>query len=86
MITAALYVVGSEIGDAHEAVRADDRCAAGGRIRAVGLRHLEEHAAQRVVDLLVVLVLMLREALQNRPLSDLLEQVGIAERDHERNH
>jgi hypothetical protein len=80
VVAAALDVVGTEIGDANETTRADNRLAAGRGIGSVRLRHLEEHPAERVVDVLVVLVLALREALQNRRLPDLLEQVGIAER------
>jgi len=69
-----------------EARRLDDRRSAGRRILPVRLRHLEQDAAERVVDLLVVLVLALVEALEDRAFADLLEEIGIAERDHERDH
>ena len=48
------------------------------------LRDLEQHGAQRVVDLLVVPVLTLSEAPENRPEPELIHQVGVAEGDSER--
>ena len=49
------------------------------------LRDLEQHAAHRVVDLLVVLVLVLAaEAREHRPEPDLLAAGRVAERDAER--
>ena len=60
MVTAALDIERAEVLDAREARRIDHGCLAHGRVGRAGLRHLEQHAAQRVVDLLVVAVLALR--------------------------
>ena len=59
VVAAAHDVVDAEIRDVGEATGIDHRRLAGGRIGRAGLRHLEQHAAHRVVDLLVVLVLVL---------------------------
>jgi hypothetical protein len=49
-------------------------------------RHLEQDAAQRVVHLLVVLVLVLLEALQEGAFADLLEELRVAEGGDEGDH
>ena len=84
MIAAARDVVGAQVGDACEAGAGDDRLQARARVGGRRLGHLEEDAAQRVVDLLVVLVLALSgEPRGERARTDLLQEVRIAERQAE---
>ena len=86
VIAAALDVVGAEIRDAREAARADDRCAAGLGIRgcrasAPGRGRCGEscRSARRSCT-------GARRGSAESAFADLLEQVGIAERGHERDH
>jgi hypothetical protein len=86
VLATALDVVGAEIRDVREARWLDHRRPAARRALPVRLRHLEQDAAHCIVDLLVVLVLVVAEALQDRSLADLVQEVRVSERDHERNH
>ena len=79
MIAAAVDVDRAEILDDRVAVRLDDRRAAARRIPRAWLRDLEQNAAHRVVDLLVVSILTLvAEPLQQRPEPDRAQEVGVA--------
>src|SRR5438105_9987941 len=79
MVTAASDVDRAEIAHAAEAIGIDDGCSADRRVRNTGLGNLEQHAAQRVVDLLVVLVLTFREASKDRAEAEVLKQIRVAE-------
>src|SRR2546430_3758886 len=83
MIAATRDVYRAEGAHAAEAVGIHDRHAAHRRVGNTRLRDLEEHTAERVVDLLVVLVLALAEALEDRTESEILEKIGVAERRRE---
>src|SRR2546430_7493065 len=83
MIAATRDVYRAEVAHAAEAVGIHDRHAAHRRVGNTRLWDLEEHAAERVVDLLVVLVLTLAEALEDRTESEILEQIGVAKRRRE---
>jgi hypothetical protein len=75
----------AQILHAREAVGIDDRPAAGRRVGRTGLGNLEENAAQRVVDLLVVLVFALgREAREYRAEADRVQEIRVSERDVQR--
>ena len=78
MVAPALDVVRPEIRHALEALGSDHRRAADARVGDPRLRDLEEDAPERVVLVLVA------ERLRDGPEADVLEELGIPERDDER--
>src|SRR5207302_9907134 len=68
-----------KIAHAGEAVGVHDRRPTDGGVGDPRLWYLEQDAAQRVVDLLVVLVLAFGQALEHRAEADLLQKVGVPE-------
>ena len=86
MIAAALDVDRPEVFHFREAARVDGGLPTNARIANARLRDLKEDAAERVVDLLVVPVLpLVGEPPKQRTEADRLEEVGVAEREVERN-
>ena len=83
MIAATGDVDCAEVAHAAETVGVDDRHAADRWIGDTRLWDLEEHAAKRVVDLLVVLVLPLGKTLEDRPKAEIREEIRGPERGGE---
>src|SRR2546430_10232111 len=73
----------AEVAHAAEAVRVDDGYAADRWIGDTRLWDLEEHAAKRVVDLLVVLVLPLGKTPKDRSKPEICQEIRGAERGGE---
>jgi hypothetical protein len=85
VVATALEVDCAEVLHAREAARIDDGASARCGVLGARLRNLEENAAERVVDLLVVLVLALRrETRKHAPDAELVQQARVSERNVQR--
>jgi ribosomal protein L44E len=85
VVATALDVDCAEVLHAREAARIDDGAYACCGVLGARLRNLEENAAERVVDLLVVLVLALRrETREHAPDAELVQQARVSERNVQR--